>query len=189
MSEVNPSGSQDQASGDDQGTKQTVSHETYAKVLSEKKAFQAKLKEQEEILSKIAQEKLEAEGKFKESAEHNKKLAEQYKTQNLELVKNITNKTIKSQFKSAAEKLGCVDPDVAYMSCNFDDLEVTEDLEFDKAKLDAKIQDLTKSKPYLFKKDVKLPNDLIPSKNQPSKSLSEMNPTELLNEYKKLSSI
>ena len=182
MSEVNPSGSQDQASGDDQGTKQTVSHETYAKVLSEKKAFQAKLKEQEEILSKIAQEKLEAEGKFKESAEHNKKLAEQYKTQNLELVKNITNKTIKSQFKSAAEKLGCVDAEIAMKACSFDDLEVTEDFEFDNQKLVGKIQELTKSKPYLFKKDFKMVQDITPSNSSiPTKSLTDLSEQELKN--------
>ena len=187
MTDPNPSGSPDQAGGDDQG-KKTVSYESYAKVLSEKKAMQERLKESDAFKAQLEQEKLEAEGKWKELAQTNKKLADDFKAKNLNIVKNVADKTIKSQFKSISEKLGCVDPELAYMACSFDDLEVTEDFEFDHSKLEEKIQGLTKAKPHLFKKDLKLPNDLIPSnETMPSKSFSEMTPDELIKQYKTLS--
>jgi len=180
MADQNPSGSQVPAGGEESG-KSTVSHETFAKVLSEKKSMQAKLAEAEAYRAQAEQEKLQAEGKWKELAETNKKLADDFKAKNLTIIKNMADKTIKSQFKSVSEKLGCIDPEMAYGACNFDDLDVTEDFEFDPSKLEEKIQGLTKTKPYLFKKDFKLPNDLIPSNGPISgKSLSDMNETEIL---------
>jgi len=191
MTNENPSGIADQASGEVEGT---VSRETYLKVLGEKKNTQAKIAEMQKLLaerdstlSQIEQEKLEAQGKWKELAEANKKLAEEFKDKNFKLVKNVADKTIKSQFKSISEKLGCVDPELAYMACSFEDLEVGEDFEFDQVKLESKIQDLTKAKPHLFKKDFKIPADVIPKdKVATEKPTSQMSVQELLNEYKQI---
>lgn len=191
MTNENPSGIADQASGEVEGT---VSRETYLKVLGEKKNTQAKIAEMQKLLaerdstlSQIEQEKLEAQGKWKELAEANKKLAEEFKDKNFKLVKNVADKTIKSQFKSISEKLGCVDPELAYMACSFEDLEVGEDFEFDQVKLESKIQDLTKARPHLFKKDFKIPADVIPKdKVATEKPTSQMSVQELLNEYKQI---
>ena len=186
MTTENPSGIPEQASGTPEKNDK-VSYESYQKVLSEKKSVQAKLAEMEAYKNQIEQEKLEAEGKWKELAQTNKKLAEEFKDKNFKLVKNVADKTIKSQFKSISEKLGCVDPELAYMACSFEDLEVSEDFELDQLKLESKIQDLTKSKPHLFKKDFKIPQDVIPKdKVGVEKSESEMSVTELLNKYKQV---
>ena len=186
MTEDNSGGINDQASGDIETT-DTVKHETYKKVLNEKKALQTKLAERDAIIAQAQQEKLEAEGKWQELAQANKKAADEFKEKNFNLVKNVADKTIKSQFKSLSEKLGCVNADTAYKVCNFDDLEVTEDFEFDQAKLESKIQELTKQHPYLFKKDLKIPADVIPGKSGSAKLPSEMSTDELLNHYKQIS--
>jgi len=181
-----PSGNPEQASGEPE-KKSEVSYESYQKVLGEKKSMQAKLAEMESYKNQIEQEKLEAEGKWKELAQTNKKLAEEFKDKNFKLVKNVADKTIKSQFKSISEKLGCVDPELAYMACSFEDLEVGEDFELDQVKLESKIQDLTKAKPHLFKKDFKIPADVIPKdKVGAEKPQSQMSVQELLNEYKQI---
>lgn len=188
-----PSGNPEQASGAPENNDK-VSHDSYIKVLGEKKSIQAKLVEMEAYKNKVEQEKLqmeqeklEAEGKWKELAQANKKMADEFKDKNFKLVKNVADKTIKSQFKSISEKLGCVDPELAYMACSFEDLEVSEDFELDQLKLESKIQDLTKSRPHLFKKDFKLPQDVIPKdKVGAEKSESEMSVNELLNKYKQV---
>ena len=38
---------------------------------------------------------------------------------------------INNLFMREAEKLGCLDAEIAMKACSFDDLEVTEDFEFD----------------------------------------------------------
>lgn len=179
MSEVNPSGSQDPAGGNDPG-KGTVSHDTFQKVLNEKKTMQAKLTEMENFKNQVEQRELETQGKYKELAEAHKKQADEFKSKNVELIKTVTNKNVKSQFKSLADKLGCVDSDLAYVACDFSDLQVSEDLDFDSSVLEGKIQGLAKAKPHLFKKDVQLPPNMTPGNGQSgAKTVDQMSTDEL----------
>ena len=100
----------------------------------------------------------------------------------MDLFKKVADKTIRSQVFRKAEKLGCNDPELAMKAMNFEDLEITEDFEFDDKKLDDKLQALTKEKPFLFKKDFQLAPDLIPSGNAvPAKALSDLSEAELKN--------
>lgn len=178
MSQNNPSGNPAQASGEP--VKDTVSYDTFSKLLGEKKKLQSDMSEMKAYKDQLEAEKLQAEGKWKELAENNKKLADEFKSKNLNIVKTVSEKAIRSQFLREAEKLNCIDAETAMKVCSFDDLEVTEDFEFDSQKLVGKIQDLIKSKPYLFKKDVKLPDTMNPVNGQmPQKSLSEMSETDL----------
>lgn len=181
MSDQKPSGQNVEAGGEDK-SKDTVSFDSYSKLLGEKKKLQADHAEMKAKFDEIEQAKLEADGKIKEALDNQKKLTEQFKQKNLEIVKSVSNKAVRSQFLREAEKLGCIDSDLAMTACSFDDLEITDDFEFDSQKLVSKIQELTKTKPHLFKKDVKLPADLNPS-NQvaATKQLSQMNQQELKN--------
>jgi hypothetical protein len=72
--EINPSGTEGQASGEsnDQGssqknppTEKKVSHESYLKLLGEKKAASARLKEFEEAQKKAEEERLKKDGDWK----------------------------------------------------------------------------------------------------------------------------
>lgn len=179
MSEQIPSGKTEQIS-DQPEKKESVAYETFSKLLGEKKKLQSEMSEMKAYKDQLEAEKLQAEGKWKELAENNKKLADDFKSKNLNIVKNVSEKAIRSQFMREAEKLGCVDAEIAMKACSFDDLEVTEDFEFDNQKLVGKIQELTKSKPYLFKKDFKMVQDINPSNNSIStKSLTDLSENEL----------
>jgi len=179
MSENNPSGKTEQVS-DVPEKKDSVAYETFSKLLGEKKKLQSEMSEMKAYKDQLEAEKLQAEGKWKELAENNKKLADDFKSKNLNIVKNVSEKAIRSQFMREAEKLGCVDAEIAMKACSFDDLEVTEDFEFDNQKLVGKIQELTKTKPYLFKKDFKMVQDINPSsKSISTKSLTDLSENEL----------
>lgn len=179
MSEIIPSGKTEQIS-DQPEKKDSVAYETFSKLLGEKKKLQSEMSEMKAYKDQLEAEKLQAEGKWKELAENNKKLADEFKSKNLNIVKNVSEKAIRSQFMREAEKLGCVDAEIAMKACSFDDLEVTEDFEFDNQKLVGKIQELTKSKPYLFKKDFKMVQDINPSsKSISTKSLTDLSEDEL----------
>ena len=179
MSEQIPSGKTEQVS-DVPEKKESVAYETFSKLLGEKKKLQSEMSEMKAYKDQLEAEKLQAEGKWKELAENNKKLADEFKSKNLNIVKNVSEKAIRSQFMREAEKLGCVDAEIAMKACSFDDLEVTEDFEFDNQKLIGKIQELTKSKPYLFKKDFKMVQDINPSNNSIStKPLTDLSENEL----------
>jgi len=179
MSDTNPSGINDQAGGDDQ-SKKSVSHESFSKVLGEKKKAQEKLNELQSRLDEYEQAKLEAEGKLKEALDNQKKLTEKFKNDNVEIIKRVGTKAAKSQFSREVEKLGCIDPEAAFMMTDFSDLEMDAEFEYDKEKLVDKIQGLTKSKAYLFKKDFVLPNDINPSANKTANlDLSKLSEAEL----------
>ena len=179
MSEQIPSGKTEQVS-DVPEKKESVAYETFSKLLGEKKKLQSEMSEMKAYKDQLEAEKLQAEGKWKELAENNKKLADDFKSKNLNIVKNVSEKAIRSQFMREAEKLGCVDAEIAMKACSFDDLEVTEDFEFDNQKLVGKIQELTKTKPYLFKKDFKMVQDINPSNNSIStKPLTDLSENEL----------
>ena len=179
MSEQIPSGKTEPVS-DLPEKKDSVAYDTFSKLLGEKKKLQSEMAEMKAYKDQLEAEKLQAEGKWKELAENNKKLADEFKSKNLNIVKNVSEKAIRSQFMREAEKLGCLDAEIAMKACSFDDLEVTEDFEFDNQKLVGKIQELTKSKPFLFKKDFKMVQDMIPSNNQIStKPLTDLSENEL----------
>lgn len=179
MSENNPSGKSVDASGNDQ-IKDSVSYDSYQKVLGEKKKSQEKLTELQSRLDEYEQAKLEAEGKLQEALANQKKLADKYKSDNIEIVKRVGTKAAKSQISREAEKLGCVDVDAAFNLLDLSGLEMNEEFEYDNKTLSEKLQNFAKSKSYLFKKDFKLPSDLNPQ-NGPiaSKPLTDLSESEL----------
>jgi len=168
--------------GNDQKADQgTVSRESYSKLLKEKQNYQ---KANEEAAAKLAdyeQGKLEAEGKLKEALDNQKKMTLDSQSQYKTLFQQVASKTMKQQFMRKAESLGCIDPDLAYLATDFSDIEISKELEFDEQKLSEKIENLAKQKPVLFRKDVKLPNDLTPSSGASStkQSLKKMTDEEL----------
>jgi hypothetical protein len=180
MSDQIPGGKADGASGEVE-KKDSVSYDTFSKVLTEKKKVQQDFNEMKARVDASEQEKLEAQGKLKEALEFSKKQTDEWRNKSTNLVKNVTNKVTRSQFMTVAEKLGCVDPDLAMSACNFDDIDVDVDtLELDKEKLTQKLQELTKTKPYLFKKDARVPADINPSNSRlPEKNLSELSEDQL----------
>lgn len=164
--------------GKDQGT---VSREAYSKLLKEKQNSQKGREELENRVAEYEQQKLEAEGKLKEALDNQKKMTLDSQGKYTQLFQQVASKTMKTQFLRKAESLGCVDPELAYLATDFSDIEISKDLDFDEMKLSEKIEMLAKQKPVLFKKDVKLPNDLTPSAqgNSGKQSLKSMSMDDL----------
>lgn len=186
MSDNNPGGN-DSASGasktsmDDQNL---VSHATHSKLLGEKKKIQAALEAKEARIAELEQASLEADGKIKEAYELQKKHTETAKNQFSELFNHVTNKVLKQKVFSEVEKFGGVDPDTVYKIMDFEGVEFTKEFDLvDETVLQKKIQEIAKAKPFLFKKDVKLPNDRTPNNsgatNSSEKPVSEMTREEL----------
>jgi hypothetical protein len=180
MSEVKPSGQSDSASGENQ-SKDSVSYDSHLKLLNEKKKAQQDFTETRLKLEEYEQAKLEAEGKLQEALDNAKKIASSEREKGIKIFKTASEKAIRSQFLRLADSLGCVDSDLAMKSCDFSSLELTEDFEFDPKQVEAQLQKLTKDKPYLFKKDFKLPPDVTPNGNSATgdMSLKDMKPDQL----------
>lgn len=179
MSEKIPSGD-DGGAGGDAGKKDQVSYDSYQKLLGQKKKMDSEYEQMKARLNEYEQGKLEAEGKLKEALENQKKLTLESEGKYKALFQNVAQKNLKTQFKMEAEKLGCVDADLAYLATDFADVDITEDLEFDSTKISEKLQNLSKSKPLLFKKDAKLPNDLNPSGGSNNQDLKSMKTEDLI---------
>jgi len=182
MSEIKPSGQSDLASGENQ-SKESVSYDSHMKLLGEKKKTQQELADTKAKLEEYEQAKLEAEGKLQQALDNAKKTALSEKEKGMKIFKTASEKAIRSQFLRIADTLGCVDSDLAMKSCDFSALELTEDFEFDPKQVEAQLQKLTKDKPYLFKKDFKLPPDVTPNGNSANgeSSLKSMKPDQLAN--------
>lgn len=165
------------------GTKDQVSHDTFSKVLSEKKKTQVENQELKNKLQVYEQEKLETDGKLKEANENLKKTLAESKQKNADLAKTVTNKVLFQQFAREAEKLGCVDVKLAYSAVNLDDVDVTEELELDTKKLQEKLSNLSKEKAFLFNKQIKETKDLnvkvTDGDGSKSKDLSELDEKQL----------
>jgi hypothetical protein len=179
MSENIPSGNGGGAGGD-ADKKDQVSYESYQKLLSQKKKLDSEYEQMKARMNEYEQGKLEAEGKLKEAYENQKKLTQESENKFKSLFQNVAQKNLKTQFKMEAEKLGCVDADLAYLATDFSDVDISADLEFDPNKISEKLQNLSKSKPLLFKKDAKLPNDLNPSGGSSNQDLKSMKTEDLI---------
>lgn len=160
---ANPASATSGVQADTSADQGAVSREAYSKLLKEKQNYQKKAEADEARLAEYEQSKLEAEGKLKEALDNQKKMTLDSQSKYTTLFQTVASKTMKQQFLRKAENLGCVDPDLAYLATDFSDIEISKDLEFDEQKLSEKIEMLAKQKPLLFKKDVKMPNDLTPN--------------------------
>lgn len=180
MSEVKPSGQTDLTSGEHQ-SKDSVSYDSHLKLLNEKKKAQQDLTETRLKLEEYEQAKLEAEGKLQEALDNAKKIASSEREKGIKIFKTASEKAIRSQFLREADALGCIDANMAMGACDFSNVELTEDFEFDPKQVKAELQRLTKEKPFLFKKDFTLPPDVTPNGNSATgeTSLKDMKPDQL----------
>lgn len=192
MSTEQTSGQQGQSSGADQQTEQTVPKSHADKILGEKKAIQAKLKEMQDKLDAIEREKLEKEGNLQALVDRYKKNAES-KEEEVKTFKNrIVQDRLKYALKAEAEKAGVIKFDILEKIVDFEKITIDpESLEVDMKDLSKTINSLKAENPFLFKNTAIKPNDLTPSskatgevKSSDLSSLSEQELKELLSQVK-----
>lgn len=180
----------DPASGAGGGDKK-VAYPTYKKTVDEVKRLKAELRVREEKLTLAEQEKLSAEGKKDELIAKlrgdNEKLSKGQK----DMLKSVIASRLDDQLQAEAARLGCVDLEAVSKLVDLSDVEVDEKtFRADKAKLTEVLEDLKKSKPYLFNKVGPKINGKLPSgkviEGEKGKKLSDLSKDELWQKLREL---
>lgn len=178
MSEENQgtNGAPNENANGTQGQKDSVSYETYKKVLGTLKkkeemlsALQAKANEIEnnqlteqqkykELFEKVNQEKKQKEDEFK-------------KKESLFVKHNLKNTVVRY-----AKELGAIDQAVEdiYKVEDWSDVEFKEDYSVNEDQVKAKVSELTSKRPWYFKKQVSAPKDVVLGGNGASSTPSDL---------------
>lgn len=175
----------DQGGGATDGDK-SVKHSTYKKTVDEVKRLKAELKSRDERLSKAEQDQLSAEGKKDELIAKLKSDNDKLGKSNKDILNSFVSSSLDSQVREEAARLGCVDADAVTKLIDLSDVEVDpKTFRADKAKLTEVLEDLKKSKPYLFNKAGPKINGKLPDGKGPKvpkvegKKLAELSTEQL----------
>jgi chromosome segregation ATPase len=165
------------------GASKQVSYDTHKKLLSEKKAMQAKLKEFESKLANAENDKLAADGKKDELIAKYRADLEKVSKTHKETLNSFISQSLNAQVETIAAKMGAVDVDAVTKLLDLSDIEVdTGTFKADADSLESAIGELKKAKPYLFNKAAPKVNSKMPAGGQKTiggKSLKEMSTAEL----------
>ncbi len=161
------------------GSAESVEAKPHAGILSDLKKEREKRRELETKFQELERQKLEAEGKKDELIQNYKKQLDTYKQQ---ITTSIKSK-VEGQIEMKARELGCVDTELLLKSADVNSVEVdnTSFKVTDPESVQMMIEQVRKSKPYLFKQAGPEIRDGIPSNNkQPAKAFHEMTREELV---------
>jgi len=138
----------------------SVSYDSYAKLLGEKKSKDAKLNELQQRLDAVENERLAEQGKFKELnvklMEEKKQLQDQFGSK----LKNVGMTICKQQFAMEAARLGCVNTDDAFALFDLNKYEIGDDFRIKDDELKAALSEMQRTKSYLFRGTAQAPRDL-----------------------------
>lgn len=173
MEESNPSGSQSGASGNEseavqnqnnnETSKGPVSYDSYAKAVSAEKSAKTKLREAEAKLAEIENETLKRSGNHEARAKKLEddlaKATESFKSQ----TRTFATRNLENQLKAKLTAEGCIDADLALKAIDLSDIEFDDGFSIPEEPVKVKVSELVKTKPHLFKKDVKVKQNLTPT--------------------------
>ena len=166
--------------------KDTVSYETFQRVLKESKSVKAKLREAEERIRSLDEVR-----SSKGDPDSQKKAYEAERAKLQSMAEMLVTKSVRQDFESVARRLGCVDPSVLSTVVDLSQFSVDQDsLKADEQQMEIVVKDELRRRPYLFsseKKNVPPMNPGNTNYRDSGKSLGEMTMAELESEYKKLS--
>lgn len=181
-----------EASGDN-GKQDSVSYDSYHKVLKEKKSFQERLSKQEEALKELQmlkEEKMKQEGKIQELLESKSKEANEWKSKFEETKQQYAWNALTSGIKAHASKHNCKDPEGFIKLLEDEDLKrirVNDDFTIDGESIETVISDYKKKKDYLFSDKAPKAVSGTPRNTEykkEEKSMGEMTMDELRRKFK-----
>lgn len=161
------------------GSAESVETKPHAGILSDLKKERDKRRELEAKFQELERAKLEAEGKKDELIQSYKKQLDGYKQQ---VAVSIKSK-VEDQIAMKAKDLGCVDTELLLKTVDVNSVEVdsTSFRITDPETVASMIEQVRKSKPYLFKQSGPEIRDGLPTnKNAPAKAFHEMTREELV---------
>lgn len=176
----NPSGNPAVASGE--GGKDSVSYDSFQKVLAEKKAEQEKRRQLEAQLAEKEQAALAEQGKWKELAEKAQADLKVEREKTTKVVKTFGQELFTKEAKQVALQLGVNQSalDDLIKVGDWSGIEIGEDLKLDQDKIKESILKLQKDKPYFFTKSASAPRDVnLSSGGVSGKSVDQMSREEI----------
>ena len=191
-----------QANGQvDSGSNATESVKNPEAVLAKNKELVALLakqnKEKQELLSRLQekeQAQLQAEGKKDELIAILKKEKSEIAKMFAETKAKYAHKSVSSQVALKAKELGCVDTDLLTKAIDLETLQVSlvdDDYNVDGQGLMAKLEEIRKTKPFLFKQSGPQIRDGVPSgkvDNNQKVDFTKLSPKELIELARKMES-
>lgn len=178
------------ASGDSEVKKDSVSLDSHRKLLSEKKNLQAKYQELENQLASIRQQKDLAEGNKDKVIEELRKSNDSLKSEFEKTKQTYAWNVLTSEIKREAVRNGCKDPDKLLRLMSDDDLkalEVGDNFSIEHNSLKEVIEKNKKENHFLFESSPKAVAAGQPSTKSPvapDKKISELSLEELKTLYK-----
>lgn len=143
----------------------SVSHESFTKLLNEKKASDQKLAEAQERLEAAEKEKLAESGRYKDLYEKEAKKVKEKEESHKELIKGFGRANLTNSLKAKLAEKGCVDSDFVIQGLDLKDAKFISDYNVDPDYINEVVADLVEKKQYLFKKEVEKINDRTPGGN------------------------
>jgi hypothetical protein len=144
----------------------SVKYDTYSRVLGKLKKIEAAHNELVEKSQLLEQDKLASEGKKDELIEVLKKRANEAESSRKEEHVHFARRSIMSAVEKRATSKGCIDVELLMAAIDHDQLNdcINDDFSVQGEKIDVLIDDVSKRKPLLFKKDVPSVKDGIPQR-------------------------
>lgn len=183
---------QPENSSGNEGKKDTVAYDSYAKLLNEKKSVQSKLSEYEARMQKLEEEKLQAEGNKDELLNKYRGQLDEMSKKLETTSKNYAWNTLTGEIKREAMKHGCINPDKLIRVMDDSTLEsirVGDDFSIDQESLSMAIESAKKDNDFLFRNPSKPFSPGKPS-NKPieekEEDIKKLSIDELKERYKKL---
>lgn len=153
----------------------------YDGILGELKGERQKRRELEEKMQAIEAERLLEAGKLKEYAETMKTRAQKLEEELRSAKQNFAFTTVKSQIERKASELGCLDSDLLIKAIDMDKVQVDDAFTVDSQSLTEVLENVRKTKPFLFRQEGAKFKDANPSSAVAGKpDLSKMNKQEIL---------
>lgn len=154
---------------------------------AEAKQYRQRLADEKKKREDAERKALADAGNWQEVANRATQEAEAAKERAERLKQAFAVKTISDKIAIEATKLGCVDPDLLVNVLPLDQVQTDENFNVDSASVKVLIEDVRKSKPYLFKKDAPRVADVVPGKpsapvSKPVEKMSSKEIEQLLKE-------
>jgi len=121
-------------------------------VNEEAKKYRQNNSQLKDELEKLKSEKLKLEGNKDELIKTLETELTSTKSKQKEMFQNLAYKTVSSAIQLEAQKYGCQDMDVLLKVVDYTKLEVKDDFSVDDEGIKLQVQEILKSKPYLFQK-------------------------------------
>lgn len=150
-------------SGESSKPTDTVSYETYKKVMAELKKYKSANDEIAKVLEEKENAALTEQNKYKELAAKQKEQLAKYENDLKEANKRFASKSLKEKVSRYAKDMGAIDEavDQIYSVGDWTNVEVKDDFSVNEDQVKSLVAEMSKKNPWFFKKTASAPKDVV----------------------------